>query len=304
MPWTLIVGEVVSRKELHELYGGRRQGGISPSRKTPDVFLFSDPSAGRVHGYIYDGPDTDDPTLFHYTGEGQTGNQRMVSGNKAVRDHVAQGRTLRLFKGVRGEVRYLGEYQLDDRAYDLRQAPSTGGGPYREVIVFRLRPVGVAARPAPLPKSADYRRAKPAPTTPSDPFTRDPNAVDRALQAHADTQNALNDFLVAKGARTWSPGAPDPDFDLAWRLGKFTFVGEVKSLLKSNEDRQLRLGLGQVLDYQELMAARYPGVRAVLAVEVQPQDPRWLRLCERHGVILVWPGSFDALAEPKLTAPI
>jgi len=303
MPWTVAVGQVITRKDLHVVYGGRRQGGISPSRVSPNVLIFSDPSAGRLHGYIYDGPDADDPTLFHYTGEGQTGDQEMNSGNRAILDHVSEGRALRLFKGVRGEVRYMGEYQLDDLAYETRQAPS-GSGPYREVIVFRLRPVGVAARPTPLPKAAAYRRAEPAATAPTDPFTRDPNAVDRALRAHADTQNALNDFLEGSGARTWSPGPDEPDFDLAWKLGKSTFVAEVKSLLPSNEDRQLRLGLGQVLDYQELMAARYPGARAVIAVEAQPRDPRWLRLCERHGVILVWPGSFDALTAPKLTVPI
>ncbi len=52
------------------------------------------------------------------------------------------------------------------------------------------------------------------------------------------------------------------------------------------------------------MAARYTGIRAVLAVEVQPSDPGWLRLCERHGVILAWAGSFDVLIEAKLTAAL
>jgi hypothetical protein len=41
---------------------------------------------------------------------------------------------------------------------------------------------------------------------------------------------------------------------------------------------------------------RAPGesVVAVLAVEYDPPD-RWKTLCDRQGVVLVWPGSFDRL---------
>ena len=38
-------------------------------------------------------------------------------------------------------------------------------------------------------------------------------------------------------------------------------------------------------------------VRAVLAVERPPTDPRWVGLCAAHGVTLVWPGEFDRLAD-------
>lgn len=113
MPRTVAIGEVISRKDLHDRYGGRRQGGISPSRKSPDVLIFSDTSTGRLHGYIYDGPDAGDPTLFHYTGEGQTGDQRMISGNRAILDHVSQGRALRLFKGGWGFRRMNGRLEPD-----------------------------------------------------------------------------------------------------------------------------------------------------------------------------------------------
>lgn len=57
--------------------------------------IFTDPIAGEKHGY-YDGwmPDG----LFHYSGEGQYGDQRMLSGNASILNHRAEGRALRVFK--------------------------------------------------------------------------------------------------------------------------------------------------------------------------------------------------------------
>jgi len=66
--WTLQPGEAIERKKLHEDFGGRTQGGIGPSRSSPNVFIFSDPVAGEPHGY-FDG--WRDDICFHYTGEGQ-----------------------------------------------------------------------------------------------------------------------------------------------------------------------------------------------------------------------------------------
>src|SRR4051794_13490841 len=91
--WTLEPGDSIERKALQAVYGGRTQGGIGPSRRSPNVLLFSDLVAGEPHGY-FDGwmPDG----LFHYTGEGQFGDQRMASGNGAILNHRAEGRSLRL----------------------------------------------------------------------------------------------------------------------------------------------------------------------------------------------------------------
>lgn len=50
--WTLRPGERVRRRELHDDFGGGRQGGIEPSRSTPNVFLFADSVSGEQHGYI------------------------------------------------------------------------------------------------------------------------------------------------------------------------------------------------------------------------------------------------------------
>ena len=43
------------------------------------------------------------------------------------------------------------------------------------------------------------------------------------------------------------PLLPEPNFDLAWQRDETVFVAVVKSTTASNEEEQLRLGLGQVL---------------------------------------------------------
>jgi hypothetical protein len=43
-------------------------------------------------------------------------------------------------------------------------------------------------------------------------------------------------------------------FDLAWQIGRTLFVAQVKSLTLRNEEKQLRLGLGQVLRYADLLS--------------------------------------------------
>lgn len=144
--WTLSPGEKIKRTELHRLFGGSRQSGISPSRQSPNVFFFSDPSSGEQHGYF---DDWKDDGCFHYTGEGQHGDQEMVKGNLAILEAAQNGRTLRGFEGTDGEIIYRGRFELDsDDPWYTRDAPESGGGPTRTVIVFRLRPTDIEAGPA------------------------------------------------------------------------------------------------------------------------------------------------------------
>jgi hypothetical protein len=92
-----------------------------------------------------------------------------------------------------------------------------------------------------------------------------------------------------------SPGPEDANFDLAWiRNDGVIVVAEVKSITAVNEEKQLRLGLGQVLRYRQLLARDGDDVRALLAVERGPSDPSWVTLCSGLGVHLAWPGAFPA----------
>ena len=61
-------------------------------------------------------------------------------------------------------------------------------------------------------------------------------------------------------------------------------------MTEENEERQLRLGLGQVLSYAHLLDwDEVKTVQPVLAVERRPAAEYWEALCKRHGVILTWP---------------
>ena len=142
--FSLAVGEEVRRTDLHREFGGSGQGGISPSTRSSNVFLFSDPTTGLQHGYV-DGWKSDG--CFHYTGMGQRGDQEMTSGNASILTHKKRSRPLRLFDGSRGTVTYMGQFEVDaDEPFYFTDAPETGDGPTRTVIMFRLRPVGDVAR--------------------------------------------------------------------------------------------------------------------------------------------------------------
>jgi hypothetical protein len=146
---------------------------------------------------------------------------------------------------------------------------------------------------------ATYRRPdEDSASKPRDPFTIDPDKIDRGLKSHARTQNALFDWLAARGIEGLSPDG-QANYDIAWRHMGRMFVGEVKSLTNANEAMQLRLGLGQVLDYAEMLrAAGEPEVQPVLVAERLPSDFRWRRVCERAGVTLTWPDEFDERLTP------
>ena len=58
--------------------------------------------------------------------------------------------------------------------------------------------------------------------------------------------------LLKAGLVPRSQKMGEPEFDIAWRdddTGGSAFICEVKSLTSENETRQIRLAIGQVLDY-------------------------------------------------------
>lgn len=132
---------------------------------------------------------------------------------------------------------------------------------------------------------------------PTDLWTRDPAVLERAHRGHRKTQNALALALEARGLAPQQPprsrSSSIPDYDLAWEHAGRWFVVEVKSLSDENEEKQLRLGLGQVLRYQHQLRAMGRDVTALLAVEHAPTDASWTELARAHGVTVCWPDQFD-----------
>lgn len=129
MRWTALVVGSILRAFL-------QQGGISTPSGHPAIFLFTG-GAGEAYGYS-DGP-ADDGT-FHFFGEGQRGDMQFTRGNRSIRDHAIDGKSLFLFqtRGKGKRVRYQGEYGLDD--WEYRRAPDHEGVE-RQAIVFKLVPI-------------------------------------------------------------------------------------------------------------------------------------------------------------------
>ena len=126
-------GNVYRRRHLHQLYGGQEQGGISTPSGHNMIFLFTS-DRGQEHGY-QDGW-TDEGT-FLYTGEGQKGDMQFVRGNKAIRDHMQNGKELHLFKQAGpAHVEYIG--QMVYVGHHFKPGPDTQGN-IRQLIVFELR---------------------------------------------------------------------------------------------------------------------------------------------------------------------
>jgi 5-methylcytosine-specific restriction protein A len=132
-----VVGQKYSRaKDIHDKYGGTRQSGISPSGSHPYIFLFTGDS-GEAYGYE-DGWQQDDG-VFLYTGQGQVGDMQFLRGNKAIRDHLADGKQLFLFRAIgKGQpVEFLGEFEC--ASIDFASGPDINGD-LRKTIRFNLVP--------------------------------------------------------------------------------------------------------------------------------------------------------------------
>jgi 5-methylcytosine-specific restriction protein A len=131
------IGQEYRRQEIHDLIGGQRQGGISTPAKHAVVLLFTG-STGERHGYT-DGWTND---IFHYFGEGQSGDMQLIRGNKAIRDHASDGKELHLFRQKgRGIVEYVGQFRY--LGHRIEKGPDTEGK-IRQSIVFELAPISSA----------------------------------------------------------------------------------------------------------------------------------------------------------------
>jgi hypothetical protein len=290
-PWTLNPGEAILRVALHREFGGQRQGGIGPSRQSPNVFIFFDPATGERHGY-YD--EWQEDGCLHYTGEGQRGDQRMKSGNAAIFNHLQEGRALRIFEGARGTVTYVDEFEIDDiEPFYRTDAPETGGGPLREVIVFRLRPK-VVAPPEPRSKLAsvlagpvrvkvpiERQHTEKAYVEPS----REPYEAERREQGLV---LALETHLLSLGHEVFRQrllplGEARPLFTDLYDATTGLLV-EAKGTVERNA---IRMAIGQLADYSRLLKSA-PAHLAVLV----PSEPR-KDLCEllfSQGIALIYPG--------------
>ncbi len=274
---TLKPGDQIQRRELHDYLGGQTQSGISPSSRAPVVLLFSNPS-GEDHGY-YDG--WHDDGFFHYSGEGQRGDQEMRRGNKAIRDHLQDDRQLHLFlgQGKGRPVTYIGRFELVDSYSD--DAPETGGGPLRKVIMFRLRPIqdDDGSQPrldlGPRVRVVEPREGPSVEDVPLEEHqteryyldrSREPTEAERRearlLQDYIQTCRASGHHLVRQ--RITLPGEAKPLFTDLYNATDRLLI-EAKGTVTREA---IRMAIGQLLDYQ-----RWVDPRPRLAI-LLPERPR------------------------------
>lgn len=128
-----VVGEEYNRRQdLHDRFGGNRQGGMCKSADYPLMFIFTGPG-GEQHGYSDEFMGNG---LFFYTGEGQLQDMSFTRGNKALRNHVEDGRHVLLFEQSRkGFCRYRGEFSYVGHHYAIR---TDREGNDRKAIIFEL----------------------------------------------------------------------------------------------------------------------------------------------------------------------
>jgi len=278
--------EQIKRSELQDQYGGRRQGGISPSKQTPHVFLFTDPVKGARHGYIYDGQGKGD--LYNYTGEGQEGDQRMVQGNRAIRDHRQEGRELHLFDVSGGLATYIGEFEYV--SHESADAPATKSREQRKVIVFHLRRLsgdsplpaakvdqfsGEAVKIVPIEQHLTERMVIEPNREPYEAERREQPLV-LELMAYLRGQGHQVDRLQLR-----PKGEPAPLFCDLFDATTNTVVEAKGSVSRAS----IRMAVGQLADYTRLID---PAPARVILV---PEEPRrdLLDLADSADIGVTWP---------------
>jgi 5-methylcytosine-specific restriction enzyme A len=144
---TFEIGESYKRTDLHNQYGGQSQGGISTPANHNFIMLFTGDS-GEQHGYVDSWVDG----IFHYTGEGQSGDMEFIRGNLAIKEHLNNSKDLHLFENTdSGYVRYIG--QMICTGYHHRDDLERR----RQVIVFELAPVNASEEETP-PNTEDISK--------------------------------------------------------------------------------------------------------------------------------------------------
>jgi hypothetical protein len=285
MDWSLKPGDTILRAKLHVDFGGSGQGGMNPSAKTNNVFIFTDPEVGRKLGY----DDGWSGSAFHYTGEGQSGDQRMIKANKAVLLHHAEGRSVRLFRGSRKTVTYIGEFDLDESdPFHVTDAIQRESSELRKVIVFHMIPKGRVERDARdvVPPSVPPKvTTVPIEAMNSESFATNPSAEPgeaekREQKLVIQYKEAMQEKGITVERTRFRPnGEARPLFT--------DLVDEARSNLieaKGSVTREaIRMAIGQLADYGRFHTDFKRGV-------LLPERPRkdLEELLESQGIAVIW----------------
>lgn len=212
------------------------------------------------------------------------------------RARVTSSTTL-LVRGHRGEWKH-GHYGTDEESVSELQADGYNIRIIDESGFSSLLRGGWAQTIKPhhdassvLPWTSPYRPG--AVTEDAEPVRSEADRRE-ANAAHNALQDSIADLAAQRGFLPLSPTHPRAQFDVGWEdADGGLHIVEVKSLNTVNEDRQVRLGLGQILDYGLIFDGR---ARLAVALSAAPsRDEHWTELGDCVGVRVVWPGRLDEL---------
>jgi hypothetical protein len=121
----------------------------------------------------------------------------------------------------------------------------------------------------------------------------DMDALDRRTADHHALQSVAERWLTSLGwtshsAPLGSQALPDL---MGEHEGRWVVV-EVKTIDPERPElarQQLRLGLGQVLDYRERLRRIHADTHALIVVSLAPSDPAWIEITSACDVGLTWP---------------
>lgn len=296
--WTLIEGQTTSREILKHRFGAATESTIVLSPWTDDVFVFFDPAG---HSVINVSDDDVGGLKLHVTLDGWGSLELARNLLASAADGSSGRRSVRVFESDDTIAKYVGEFAFvaseprwtdgTSLVLELRRLGPTSSRVEHVTLTHGDHEADKSLRFAPYEEADLALCANDGPW----PFEVDPDLVDRALREHSRVQNETARWLESLGLVPMSPSVDSPAFDLAWLVGRDLYVAEVKTVNEANEQRQFRLGLGQVLDYAQELDAR-----PVLVLSSRPRNSRLLAVASRAGVLVVWPELLPRL-NPSLT---
>jgi hypothetical protein len=310
MVWDIPIGASSARRELHERFGGSRQGGITRATKTDEMFVFTN-VGGSEHGYgVHEGLRSDG--VFRYSGQGQNGDQTLTSNNKALADSEEIGRPIRVFRG-QGTVTYVGCFALADPPYTWERFPGTGSSTERDGLVFNL--VAVDADTSLLPALVDDPGSRSSPgaatdalpaTTPWQPLDFGEYQVRRVEEGESVRSISRREFELQTRFGEWLRSRGEGVQVLRLTEDGVTIVpdlyvptlGQIVEAKKSTARAYVRTAIGQALDYTAVARRRGLAVAPAILLPSEP-PPSMVELCTSVGITVWWPISSGDFQEVR-----
>ncbi|WP_223553926.1 HNH endonuclease [Lysinibacillus sphaericus] len=145
----LAINEVVNNQQLCEVFLCAPQGGMRKSNRTNTLTLISDKTK------LYDDKVVDD--IYHYTGMGQSGDQKMSGQNLTLAESDSNGVEIHFLEVMKPrEYTYLGQVELAGEPYQDQQKDQDGR--QRLVWIFPLRLIDSKAKFAKLSSATDDKQ--------------------------------------------------------------------------------------------------------------------------------------------------